>query len=581
MAGRGGLVGVMEEKERLKRLILAAQGRLECDLVLKNGFVLDVFTGDILLGDVGIIEGRIAGVGRNYRGKEELDLSGMFLSPGFIDAHMHVESTMLIPSRLSKYLLLHGTTTIVTDPHEIANVLGLEGIMAMIEDGEKGSIDYFFTAPSCVPATQNETSGATIGIEELRKLSKHEKVVGLSEVMDFLSVLRGDEDVLEKLLLFRSRHGHAPLLGGPELMGYVASGIDSDHETVSFKEGLHKLRAGVFLMIRNGSSAKNLEELLPLVDKNSLFRCCLVTDDLCPKDILDFGHLDHLLKRSMELGLDPISAYRLVTICPASYLGFRDRGAISPGKMADLVVLRDLREVEIYGVVKGGRFLRSEEVQELPYWGGGLSDLTNSVNFKPFFTDDLKIPLKAENIRVISLIPNQIVTEAITIKASSHGGYVVSDRERDILKCVVVERHRATGNMGKGFVHGFGLKSGAIGSSIAHDAHNIVCIGVDDESIFSAINRLRELRGGIVYAIGSEVVAELGLPYAGLMCDLELEDLVKRQMYLEECLSRNGCKLDSPIMSLSFLALSVIPKLKLTDKGLVDVERGSIIDLFQ
>ncbi|MFN3535615.1 MAG: amidohydrolase family protein, partial [Desulfatiglandales bacterium] len=322
----------MEEKERLKRLILAAQGRLECDLVLKNGFVLDVYTGDILLGDVGIIEGRIAGVGKNYRGKEELDLSGMFLSPGFIDAHMHVESTMLIPSRLSKYLLLHGTTTLITDPHEIANVLGLEGIMAMIEDGAKGSIDYFFTAPSCVPPTQNETSGAIIGIEELKILSKHEKVVGLSEVMDFLSVLRGDEEVLEKLLLFGSRHGHAPLLRGPELMGYVAAGIDSDHETVSYKEGLHKLRAGVFLMIRNGSSAKNLEELLPLVDKNSLFRCCLVTDDLCPKDILDFGHLDGLLKRSMELGLDPISAYRLVTICPASYLGFRDRGAVSPGK---------------------------------------------------------------------------------------------------------------------------------------------------------------------------------------------------------------------------------------------------------
>ncbi|MFN3535138.1 MAG: adenine deaminase C-terminal domain-containing protein, partial [Desulfatiglandales bacterium] len=243
--------------------------------------------------------------------------------------------------------------------------------------------------------------------------------------------------------------------------------------------------------------------------------------------------------------------------------------------------LRDLREVEIYGVVRGGRFLRSEEIRELPYWGGGLSDLTNSINFKPFFTEDLKIPAKAENIRVISLIPNQIVTEAITARASSHGGYVVSDTERDILKCVVVERHRATGNMGKGFVHGFGLKSGAISSSIAHDAHNIVCIGVDDQSIFSAIHRLRELRGGIVYAIGSEVVAELGLPYAGLMCDLELEDLVKRQRELEKCLSRNGCKLDSPITSLSFLALSVIPKLKLTDKGLVDVERGSIIDLFQ
>lgn len=571
---------IEDQKEGLKRLIWAAQGKAPCDLLLKNAYILDVVTGDIILGDVGIVGDKIAGIGDWYLAKEAVDLSGMYLVPGFIDAHLHVESTMLIPSRLSGYLLKNGTTTVVSDPHEIANVGGVEGVMAMMEDARGACVDFFFTAPSCVPATYNETSGAELGHEELAFLSNEKGILGLSEVMDFVSILNGKDEMLQKLSLFRTRHGHAPMLTGRSLMGYVAAGIDSDHETVSYREGLEKLKAGMFLMLREGSSAKNLKELLPLVDRHTFFRCCLVTDDLSPKDLFENGHINWVLKKAIQLGLAPIYAYRLVSICPALYLGLNDRGLIAPGKLADMVILRDLRSVEILATVKAGRFMRPEEMGEGNGGSKRFLNLTDTVNFQPFQVEDLGIPAKGDNIRVISIIPDQIITGSKVVKAKKERGFAVSDRDRDILKLVVVERHRSTGNMGKGFVEGFGLREGALASSVAHDAHNIVCVGVEDKSIHTAIHRLKEIKGGIVYAKGEQIVEELSLPYGGLMCNLELKELVMKYSRLESAVRSNGCPLNAPFMTLSFLALSVIPELKLTDRGLVDVRKGEVVDIF-
>lgn len=567
-------------KDKLRRLILAAQGKLACDLLLKNAFIVDVLTGDIFLNNLGIVEDTIAGIGQWLKGKKEIDLSGMYLVPGFIDAHMHIESTMLIPSVLSKYLIRNGTTTVVSDPHEIANVMGLEGVKALITSVRGLPVDFYFTAPSCVPATHNETSGASIGIEELSELHGLERVIALSEVMDFISVLNADEHMLEKLLIYDSIHGHAPLLRNLGLMGYVVAGIDSDHETVSYQEGLEKLRAGMFLMIREGSSAKNLEELLPLVDKDTFFRCCLVTDDLCPKDLLESGHLNNVLKKAINLGLNPITGIRLLSICPALYLGLQDRGCIAPGKKAHMVVLKDLKSVDIHATVVAGNYF--DKYQEFhSAYEGILEGFKNTINFRPISIEALRIPKKGNRIRVITLVQDQIITGSMIATAKAEDGVLVSDPERDLLKIVVVERHKATGNIGKGFVQGFKLKYGAIASSVAHDAHNIVCVGVDDESILKAINRIKELKGGIVYAHGQNIVQELPLPYAGLMCDLDLTELVKRYKGLETSVKSNGCPLKAPFMTLSFLSLSVIPELKLTDKGLVDVNQGKIIDIFE
>lgn len=573
------MISYKRNKEKLKRLILAAQGKVPCDLLLKNAYIVDVFTGDIFLNNVGIVGDTIAGIGTWLKGEKEIDLTHLYLVPGFIDAHMHIESTMLIPSVLSRYLIRNGTTTVVSDPHEIANVMGIEGVRSLIASVEGLPLDYYFTAPSCVPATHNETSGAFIGPVELAALRGQERVIGLSEVMDFISVVNADEQMLEKLLLYDSIHGHAPMLRNPELMGYVAAGIDSDHETVSYKEGLEKLRAGMFLMIREGSSAKNLEELLPLVDKDTFIRCCLVTDDLCPKELLESGHLNGVLKKAIALGLSPVMGIRLVSISPASYLGLKDRGCIAPGKKADMVILKDLKSIEIHATVIGGNFFDTEQGFPFPQ-EGSLELFKNTVNFRPLTIEALKIPKKGERIRVITIVPDQIITGSMVATAKSEGMSVVSDPERDILKTVVIERHKATGNIGKGFVQGFGLKRGAIASSIAHDAHNIICVGVDDASILTAINRIKELNGGIVYAFGQSIVQELPLPYAGLMCDLDLIELVRRYKGIEASIRSNGCPLKAPFMTLSFLSLSVIPELKLTDKGLVDVNQGKIIDIF-
>jgi adenine deaminase len=569
-----------QKKSRLKAIIFGAQGKISSDLLLKNCYVIDVYMNDIILTDVAILGDRIVGVGFGYEAKEIIDLQGYYVAPGFIDAHFHVESSMLLPSKLSKYLLMNGTTCVVSDPHEIANVMGVMGILGMIKDSESAMIDYYFTAPSCVPSTDLETSGDRVGPEQLFLLRKEPRIIGLSEVMDFLSVLNAKEEMLEKLLIFTAMHGHAPTLGDKGLSAYVAAGIDSDHETTSFKEGLEKLRAGMFLMVREGSNAKNLEELLPLIGPHTSLRACLVSDDLSPKDLMEEGHINRILKKAVSLGMDPLTAIRLVTLSPALYLGLKDRGAVAPGKRADLVILEDLKGFSVEGIIKDGRYWGKGELISANPTTEAPNYLMKPIKIPPLTPMDLEIKASKGLLRVIELIPGQILTEVGLEVPKIEKGNVVADPQRDILKLVVVERHKSTGNMGKCFVKGFGLRRGAMATSVAHDSHNLICVGADDVSMTSAINRLRDMGGGLVVSLGDEIVEGLALPYGGLMCDLELEGLVARLHALEEAASRLGARVPHPFMTLSFMALPVVPKLKLTDKGLVDVMEGKIVGLF-
>jgi len=565
--------------DTLRSQILTGRGEIPCDLVLKNAYLIDVFTGDIHLTDIAIHGDRIVGIGRGYEGRDTVELRGSYVCPGFIDAHFHIESTMLLPSILSKYLLMNGTTCVVSDPHEIANVLGIKGVLGIINDSQNAVMDFYFTAPSCVPATALETSGSAITPMELTLLSKEPKIVGLSEVMDTHAVINAEPTMLQKLLVFRARHGHAPTMAGKELMAYLSAGIDSDHETIGYKEGLEKLRAGMFLMIREGSTAKNLEELLPLITQSTYMRICFVSDDLDPSDLLMEGHLNRILRKAVALGLDPVTAVRLVTISPATYLGFVDRLGIGPGRIADMVILEDLNSFNVRGMVKSGKYLdrdalRSMEIHSLP-----VEYLKKGINLGELSLERLRIRAKGRSIRVIEMVPNQVITRQLVVEALVEEGYVVSDTSRDLSKLVVAERHRGSGNLGIGFVKGFGLREGALATTIAHDSHNIVCVGTRDEDILKAILRLKELGGGIV-VVNGRVLAELPLPYAGLMTHMKIERLTDLLNNLHRSAKECGISLPSPFMTLSFLALPVIPYLKLTDKGLVDVMEGKIVDLF-
>jgi len=569
----------LSELEAIRDQILAGRGKIPCDLVLKNGYVIDVFTGDIHLADIAIKGDRIVGVEKGYEGNNTIDLTGFYIAPGFIDAHFHIESTMLLPSVLSKYLLMNGTTCVVSDPHEIANVMGITGILGIMKDAENAVVDFYFTAPSCVPATALETSGSSITAMQLSVFSKEAKIIGLSEVMDVLAVINGEISMLKKLLMFKTRHGHAPTLAGKDLMAYLSAGIDSDHETISYREGLLKLRAGMFLMIREGSTAKNLEELLPLVSHSTYMRTCFVSDDLDPVDLYKEGHLNRILRKAVDLGLDPITAIRLVTISPATYLGLGERLGIAPGKIADMVILEDLKEFRVKAVVKSGRFMDIDSLKSTLISSPSVNYLKKSINLGDISLERLKIKAKGKTIRVIEIIPNQIITRQMVVEVSVKDGYVVPDISRDIVKLVVVERHRGSGNIGIGFVKGFGLRKGALATTISHDSHNIVCVGTKDEDILAAILRLKELGGGIV-VVNGRILAELPLPYGGLMTDMIIENLVDTLKNLHASAKECGCELSLPFMTLSFLALPVIPYLKLTDKGLVEVLEGKIVDIF-
>jgi len=568
--------------QALKNRILAARREIPADLVLKKGRVVNVFSGKIQECDVAVCGGFIVGLGSDYHGREEIDTEDKWIIPGLIDGHMHIESSMLLPSRLAVALLTHGTTTIVSDPHEIGNVMGLEGIRFMLRDSELVPFDVFFMAPSCVPATHLETSGAQLGPSELAELKDEPRVLGLAEVMNFPGVLAGSREVLEKIAIFRDKiiDGHCPTLTGYDLQAYLAAGIRSDHETSDRSQGLEKLESGMMLMIREGTSAKNLEELLPLVTPENARRFCFVSDDLHPQDILRRGHLNYIIRRAIHLGLDPVLAIQLATLNPVEYFGLKDRGAIAPGYRADLAVLSHLEDVTVEMVFKDGNLVVDKgEFVEFFYEGDPLIE-SRPLNISPLSPESFRIGDQDKKVRVIELVPGQILTEVGYEKAKSEDGWVISDTDADILKLAVVERHKASGHIGLGFVRGFGLKQGALASSIAHDSHNVIAVGVDDQDLRASVEELKAMGGGIVVASDRRILARVPLEVAGLMSKEPLEKVAEQLAEANRAALSLGCQIHEPFMSLSFLALAVIPELKLTDMGLVDVKKFQIVPLF-
>jgi len=564
---------------KLASLISVAKGELPADLLLANAKVVNVFTGEIEPGNVAICGDRIAGIGDYHQAKQVVDLSGKYLAPGLINGHTHLESSMLDIAQYARAVVPRGTLAVITDLHEIANVSGLDGIRYVLNYARRLPLELFLMAPSCVPATHLETSGAGISSEDVRQLLRWRGVIGLGEVMNFPGVISGDIGVLSKIDLTKGKvvDGHAPGVTGKNLSAYIAAGIYSDHESISLDEAREKLRQGMYVMIREGSSEKNLEALLPLVTDKTYKRCMFVVDDRSAFDLLKDGDIDAVVRKAIRRGLEPVRAIQLATINPAEYFKLDRLGAIAPGYMANLIVLNDLSEFQIDMVFCRGRLVAREGEPLFPIYQSGGKGLTSTVNIKPFGVEALKLLASGETELVIGVVPGQIITKKRIEKVKVSDGIVVPDIGRDILKLVVVERHRATGNIGLGLVMGFGLKQGAIASSIAHDSHNVVAVGASDEDIFTAVKEIERLQGGLVVAAEGKVLASLALPIAGLLSDEPLEVVVAKLEKLQQLAKDLGTPLPSPWATLSFLALPVIPELRLTDLGLVDVNAFKLV----
>jgi len=534
---------------------------------------VNVFTGEIEPGNVAICGDRVAGVGDYHQAKEVLDLGGKYLAPGFIDGHVHLESSMLDVAQYARAVVPRGTLAIVTDLHEIANVCGLEGMRYVMDSARRLPLELFLMAPSCVPATHLETSGASLEAEALRQVLRWKGCIGLGEVMNFPGVLGGEQSVLSKIDLARGKvaDGHAPGVGGKNLSAYIAAGIYSDHESVSLDEAREKLRQGMFIMIREGSSEKNLDALLPLVTDRTYKRCMFVVDDRSCVDLLRDGDVDAVVRKAIARGLDPVRAIQLATINTAEYFRLDRLGAVAPGYQANLITIGDLSNLQIDMVFYQGRLVAREGKPLFSVNKSSGRGLTNTVSIKPFNIEALRLMASGETVAVIEIIPGQIITRKRMEKVKVMDGVALPDVSRDILKLAVVERHKATGNIGLGLVTGFSLKEGALASSIAHYSHNIVAVGTNDEDIFTAVKEIERLQGGLVAAAGGKVLASLALPIAGLLSDEPLEVVVAKLEKLEQAAAQLGTKLPSPFSTLSFVALPVIPELRLTDLGLVDV----------
>jgi adenine deaminase len=565
----------------LRERIAVARGEKKADIVLKNGQLINVFSGEIYSADVAIYKSHIAGIG-DYAGEEEIDLNGRYVAPGFIDSHLHIESSFLTPGELARAVVPHGTTALVCDPHEIANVLGVAGIKYLLEASEGLPLDMFFTVPSCVPATELESSGAKVRVEDIISFVKKDRVIKLGEMMNFPGVLGGKKEVLDKIEAAGEVgvEGHAPGLMGKDLNAYISAGISSDHETTALEEAREKLKAGMQILVREGSSAKNLEAILPLINATNARFFSFCTDDIYPRDLAE-GHLNLVIKKAVSLKLDPVLAVQLATINTARYYNLRGYGAVAPGYFADINVISNLEDFGLDMVFKRGKMVASRGRALFEVRHKKNKDVRGTIHIKPFEIEALEISAKSDYAKAIELVPEQILTKSIVVPVKTKGNQVVSDPDGDVLKLVVVERHKSTGNIGLGLVKGFGLKRGALATSVAHDSHNIICVGVEDEDILSAIRRVVELDGGMVAVRGGLVLAELPLPIAGLISDEPLKNVLEKQRKLDKALEELGCKIEYPFGVLSFLTLPVIPEVRLTDKGLVDVAKFKIVNLFE
>lgn len=565
----------------LKEAIVVARGDEPADLVIINATVIDVLAGRLVATDVAVHDGRIVGIGA-YEGREVMDIEGRFLSPGFIDSHLHIESTMLTPPEFARVASPRGTTSVVCDPHEIGNVLGIEGINYMLRSSDGLPVTIYVMLPSCVPATTMETSGAELTSGDLALMLGQERVLGIAEMMNYPGVIAADHEVINKIRIagWRRVDGHAPGLTGKELCAYVSAGIHSDHECVTAAEASEKLELGLHIMVRQGSTARNLDELVKAVTPENASRFMLCTDDKHPGDLLREGHIDHNIRRAIAAGVEPIMAYQMGTINAAGYFGLRGTGAVAPGRAADFAILDDLEDVTVSRVIKGGRVV-AEDGRSLPFESELPGRMVRStVNIRDAGAGRLRVDAGSGPMRVIGIVPEQIVTKALSLEPRVVDGEVVADVERDILKIAVFERHMASGNVGLGFVQGMGLTRGAVATSVAHDSHNVIVVGADDDDMSQAVAAIVRMQGGAVVVSGGEELAALKLPVAGLMSDQPAETVAVESEAVIAAAAGLGCKLHDPLLALSFLALPVVPELKLTDLGLVDVGRFRLVGLF-
>ncbi len=570
--------------------LAVARGMQKADIVLKNANIINVFSEAVECGDIAICDDTIVGIGE-YEGETELDCKGLYVAPGFIDGHIHLESSMMKPVEFARSVLPHGTTAVITDPHEIANVSGMTGIEYMLEASEGLPLDVFFVLPSCVPATAYDENGYTLLARELEPLYQNKKVVGLAEVMDYYETIRGASDILQKIADAKAAgkvvDGHAPGLLGKDACAYITAGVQSDHECISLCEAMEKLRLGQWIMIREGTAAKNLEALMGLFSPPYHQRAMLVTDDKHPYDILYQGHMDDILRKAVRLGADPCIAIKMATYNTANYFGLKGRGAIAPGYRADIVILNDLKEFSVRTVIKDGRIaadsgqcirLKEPEVRKEI-----LGRVYHTFYCNEIIPQDIKNKEEANSeqgyFRAIQLVEGEITTQEITVSFTK--GKPEVDVKKDILKLAVIERHHDTNHIGIGYINGYGLKHGAIASSVAHDSHNIIVVGTNDTDIATAANCIRDMQGGWAIALNGKIIGNLPLSVAGLISNLDAVTLSEQIRAMKRLATELGTAPGiDPFMSLAFVSLPVIPKLRLTTKGLFDVDSQQIVSIF-
>lgn len=558
--------------------------RKKVELVLKNANIVNVFSHEIIKADVAIEKGIIVGIG-SYEGIENIDLTGKYITPGFIDPHVHIESSMVSLGEFSKAIIPRGTTTIITDPHEIANVCGMDGIDYILKESEETPLDVYLMLPSCVPATDFENSGARLEAKDLEKYINHERILGLGEMMNYPGVVNEDKVVIDKLDLAKKYNkyidGHIPNISNEGLNAYVVSGISTDHECSTVDEMIEKIRLGMYVMIREGSAARNLEVLIKGVNNYNYQRCLFCTDDKHPQDILENGHIDNNIRMAIKNNIDPITAIQMATLNVANCYNLKTIGAIAPGYTADIVVVDNLEEFNVLEVFKNGKLVARDKKALFEVKEADSSKVTNTINISKLTKEDLKIKLEKDTANVIGLLPHNLVTEKLIRKVDLENNEFKFNKNIDILKLVVVERHTDKKSIGLGLVENFKLKNGAIASTVAHDSHNIIVVGDNDEDIINAVDEIKRIGGGLAISSDNEILDSLSLPIAGLMSDKDIKyvsDKLDNMLYIAYD-KLNVSKDIEPFMTLAFLALPVIPHIKLTDRGLFDVDNFNFIEI--